>query len=148
MSVVPRPVNRASPRRAIGPASLAGLASLVGLAAPLGAAAELITTLGGVEIAEVGPNVMPGADAATAVIGATEIDLEGLMDKYAEIEPLGKRREEVQKNVRALAGRLANPAYASKAPPHLVKQTQDALAEGEKGLATVTEKIKGLGVGG
>ncbi len=114
----------------------------------LGAAADLVTTLGGVELAEVGLDVKPGADAATAVVGTTEIYLEGLIDKTAEIERLSKRRDEVEKSRGALAGRLANPGYALKAPPHLVKQTQDALAEAEKELAAVEEKLKGLGVGG
>jgi valyl-tRNA synthetase len=77
----------------------------------------------------------PVPGAARAAAAGCEIFVEGVVDEGAEKQRLARRREELTKKVGALRGRLGNEAYVSKAPPQLVKQTQDELAEAEAELA-------------
>ena len=63
-----------------------------------------------------------------------EIYIEGAVDEQAEAQRSTKRRDELTKQIAAMKGRLANAGYIAKAPPHLVKQTQDQLAEAEAEL--------------
>ena len=81
------------------------------------------------------PDLPPVEKAARATAAGCEIYIEGLVDESAEKQRNTKRREELQKQIAAMRGRLSNQAYISKAPPHLVKQTQDQLAEAEAELA-------------
>ncbi len=46
----------------------------------------------------------------------------------AEAERHAKRLADLSKTIATLEGRLANPGYAQKAPPHMVQQTKDQLA--------------------
>ncbi|QQS09609.1 MAG: class I tRNA ligase family protein [Phycisphaerales bacterium] len=46
----------------------------------------------------------------------------------AEAERHAKRLADLTKTIATLEGRLANPGYAQKAPPHMVQQTKDQLA--------------------
>lgn len=55
-------------------------------------------------------------------------ELHDAVDSGAERARLGARVEELEKSIRALEGRLANPGYTEKAPAHLVQQTRDQLA--------------------
>ena len=41
---------------------------------------------------------------------------------------LTKQIADLDKTIRTLEGRLANPGYADKAPPAMVQQTRDQLA--------------------
>ena len=78
----------------------------------------------------------PVANAARATAAGCEIYVEGLVDEAAE---KAARRQDARRtdeaDRRACAGRLANESYIAKAPPHLVQQTQDQLAEAEAELA-------------
>ena len=80
------------------------------------------------KLAAVGLNAAPPAKGARATIAGAEIYLEALVDEAAEQQRLAKREEELTKQEQALLGRLANKAYAEKAPAHLVQQTKDQLA--------------------
>ena len=73
------------------------------------------------------PSARPRADGTTysRLISAAS----------AEKRRSSKRRDKLQKQIAAMRGRLSNQAYTAKAPPHLVKQTQDQLAEAEAELA-------------
>ena len=50
-------------------------------------------------------------------------------DSGAERERLQKIISDNEKSIGTLEGRLNNPGYAQKAPPAMVKQTQDQLAK-------------------
>ncbi|MGH7214536.1 MAG: hypothetical protein ACREIT_07220 [Tepidisphaeraceae bacterium] len=84
---------------------------------------------------QVAEDLPPPTGAARAPAGRCEVYVEGLINPDAEKERTGKRREELTKQIGALKGRLSNEGYLAKAPPHLVKQTQDQLAEAEAELA-------------
>ena len=81
------------------------------------------------------PDLPPEEKASRVTAAGCEIYIEGLVDESAEKQRNAKRREELQKQIGAMRGRLGNQAYTSKAPAHLVKQTQDQLAEAEAELA-------------
>ena len=79
------------------------------------------------------------ADAIRLTAGGCEIYVEGLVDAAAEEQRITKRREELNKQIAALRGRISNESYTRKAPPHLVQQTRDQLAEAEAELAKLND---------
>jgi len=79
------------------------------------------------------------ADAIRLTAGGCEIYVEGLVDSAAEQQRITKRREELNKQIAALRGRISNESYTRKAPPHLVQQTRDQLAEAESELAKLND---------
>jgi valyl-tRNA synthetase len=95
---------------------------------------ELIETLATCQVKQVGPNLAAPAKAARASAAGVEIFIEGMADEAAEGQRLAKRREELNRQIAAMKGRLANESYIAKAPPHLVQQTKDQLAEAEAEL--------------
>ncbi len=72
-------------------------------------------------------------------------DLADALDAGAERERLEREIGEREKSVSALAGRLANPGYANKAPAHLVQQTRDQLAAAEAELEALRAQLGDLG---
>jgi len=115
------------------------------LTASLELGRALIATLGGAAVGRIGPEVEPGDQAASAVVGEVQVLIDGLVDPQAERERLEKRQVELEKQRRALEGRLANKGYVEKAPAHLVQQTRDQLAEVEQELATLASNLARLG---
>ena len=106
---------------------------------------ELIETLATTVLKDVGVTIPPVANAVSATAAGCEIFVEGLVDANAELQRLTKEAETKVKSIEALKGRLGNEAYVSKAPPHLVKQTQDQLAALEAELVKIKEALKKLG---
>jgi valyl-tRNA synthetase len=104
----------------------------------LGDNRELIELLATCQIKQIGAGLAGPANAARATAAGVEIYVENLADEAAEQQRQSKRREELTKQIGALRGRLSNEAYTKKAPPHLVKQTQDQLAEAEAELAKLS----------
>jgi valyl-tRNA synthetase len=96
-----------------------------------------LETLANVTVAEFGPNVARPADAALAIVGPREFYLHGLVDADQEKGRLGKRAEELKKQIQALEGRLGNRAYTDKAPANLVAQTRDQLTKAQAELAAI-----------
>jgi valyl-tRNA synthetase len=56
---------------------------------------------------------------------------------------LMKRQGELQKEIQTYEGRLANPGYAQKAPPHMVEETKTKLAKAHEELSAVTSRLGG-----
>jgi valyl-tRNA synthetase len=100
---------------------------------------ELVELLAICTLGQVTPNLPAPAKAARVSAAGCEIFVEGLVDEGADQERKTKRREELIKSISAMTGRLANPSYISKAPPHLVKQTQDQLADLQNELRKLDE---------
>ncbi|MGA3065294.1 MAG: valine--tRNA ligase [Tepidisphaeraceae bacterium] len=86
----------------------------------------------------------PPSDSIRSSIPGFNIYYPGLYDGEAEKNRLSKRREELVKLIQTLKGRLSNESYVAKAPPHLVKQTQDQLAEAEAELAQIDAELAKL----
>ena len=100
---------------------------------------EIVELLAICTLGQVTPNLAAPAKAARATAAGCEIFVEGLVDEGADQERKTKRREELIKSISAMTGRLANPSYTAKAPPHLVKQTQDQLADLQNELRKLDE---------
>jgi valyl-tRNA synthetase len=96
---------------------------------------EVIELLATCTVKEIRPDLPAPANSARAGAAGVEVYVEGLIDPNADAQRVSKMREEWQKKVTTLRGRMANESYMSKAPPHLVQQTKDQLAEAEAELA-------------
>ncbi|MCK6476430.1 MAG: valine--tRNA ligase [Phycisphaerales bacterium] len=67
------------------------------------------------------------------------------VDSGAERARLEKIIADSEKLIAVLEGRLANPGYAQKAPPHMVQQTKDQLAKAIAERSAAAESLKKLG---
>lgn len=76
-------------------------------------------------------------EACTMVLS----DLADAVDASAERERLTKEAADLTKSIGALEGRLANPGYVAKAPPALVQQTQQQIADAKAKLAAVQDAL-------
>jgi valyl-tRNA synthetase len=95
---------------------------------------ELIESLATVNLKDIRTDLTPPPGAARTLAAGVEI----FIDLGAPAGDTGlaeKRCAELKKLTETLRGRLSNEAYTKKAPPHLVKQTQDQLADAEAEMA-------------
>jgi valyl-tRNA synthetase len=100
---------------------------------------EMIELLAICTLGQVAPSVAAPEKAVRTTAAGCEIFVSGLVDEVADQDRKTKRREELVKSIGAMKGRLSNPSYTAKAPPHLVKQTQDQLAELQAELRKLEE---------
>jgi len=96
---------------------------------------EILDLLATCKLVDARPDLPAPANAARAIAGSAEIYVEGLIDPEAEKQRLAKKRQELENRINAMKARLANESYIAKAPPHLVQQTRDQLAQAEAELA-------------
>ncbi len=91
----------------------------------------VIELLANCSVRAIGPGVAePDGSAKTTAAGAT-LYVEGVID----VVSAEKRRGELERAIKTLQGRLANAGYIAKAPPHLVEQTKQQLADAEAELS-------------
>ncbi len=95
----------------------------------------LIELLSTAKLKAVAETIIAPAGAVRSAAGGCDIYVEGLINEEAEKQRVTKLREEKRRQVVTLQARLSNEAYIAKAPPALVKQTQDQLAEAQAELA-------------
>ncbi len=70
--------------------------------------------------------------------------IEGLVDLAALRGRLEKDIAKAEKEIKGLAGRLANPNFAGKAPPEVVAECRANLAEAEAQAALARGRLEGL----
>jgi valyl-tRNA synthetase len=92
---------------------------------------ELVELLAICQIKQIGENLAGSEKAARASAGTIAMFVEGMADEAAEQQRTAKRCEELKKQIAALRGRLSNEAYIKKAPPKLVDETKQQLADAE-----------------
>ena len=82
-----------------------------------------------------------------AVSGELQVllPIEGLVDLDALRGRLEKDIAKADKEIKGLAGRLANPNFAGKAPPEVVAECQANLAEAEAQAALARQRLADLG---
>lgn len=95
----------------------------------------MIESLATCTIATIADGLTPPPGAVRASANGCEIYVEGLSDPAAEQQRLAKRRDDLTKEIAAMEGRLSNTGYIAKAPPKLVEETQQKLAEAKAELA-------------
>lgn len=93
-----------------------------------------VQQLAGVRFVDAGE----AATAARVIAAGIELEVLGVVDQAAEAQRLSRRRDELKKLIATLEQRLASPAYVEKAPPTLVAQTRQQLAEARDELARLS----------
>jgi valyl-tRNA synthetase len=108
--------------------------------------APFITQLATVGKLEYGPDVTKPKQAATQVHADFEVyvSLEGLIDVAKETERLEKQQTEKTRALQAIRGKLANTNFVDRAPPDIVQQARDQVAELEGQLRIIEETLKDL----
>ncbi|MEO0515040.1 MAG: class I tRNA ligase family protein, partial [Planctomycetota bacterium] len=104
----------------------------------------LISSMTNTTIVAIGPDTAKPEHAAvvTAPLGEGYLHVE--VDTDAESDRLTKRKDELEKSIKTMDGRLSNEKYTSKAPAHLVQQTRDQRAAAAAELERVVEQLSGL----
>jgi len=121
------------------------------LAAVLQAATADITALTRAESVQVldpaAAEANPAAKALAGVSGELQVllPIEGLVDLEALRARLQKDIAKADKEIQGLAGRLANPNFAGKAPPEVVAECKANLAEAEAQAALARKRLADLG---
>jgi valyl-tRNA synthetase len=115
--------------------------------------ATLIQTLAGVETIAGKPAeaAMPSAQPESGHVRFTfegaeyaASNLADAVDPSAERARLAKLIAEKEKSIATMQARLANPGYAAKAPPAMVKQTQDQIAKDQADVETARQTLASL----
>ena len=71
-------------------------------------------------------------------------DLSGAIDVGAERARLAKARAAAEKEQSVNAGKLANPAFADKAPEPVIAKVRDRLAAAEADIARIRAALEAL----
>jgi valyl-tRNA synthetase len=98
---------------------------------------SLIENLAVCKVLDVAADLPCPPNCARATASGCDLYAHNLIDANAQEQRLAKRRDELMKQRAALKGRMTE-TYVAKAPPQLVKQTQDQLAEIEAELARLS----------
>ena len=87
-----------------------------------------------------------GEKGSTLVAGDITIflPLGGMVDVEAEITRLQKQLAGTEKRIKSTEARLSNEKFISKAPPHVVAQARQTLAELQTQRAKLVEQIEAL----
>jgi len=121
------------------------------LAAVLQAATADITALTRAEGVQVLDPAAAAANPATKALAAVSgelqvlLPIEGLVDLEALRARLEKDIAKADKEIQGLAGRLANPNFAGKAPPQVVAECQANLAEAQAQADLARQRLADLG---
>lgn len=108
--------------------------------------APFIKQLAGVGTLECGPTVSKPAQAASHVTAEFEVyvSLKGLIDPAAETKRLEKQLADKRKALQNAEAKLANENFVKNAPPEIVQQLRDQIAELKKQIETIEQNIKDL----
>jgi valyl-tRNA synthetase len=105
-----------------------------------------ITSLATVSRFECGPGVTKPPQPATHVHPDFEayVSLRGLIDVDAEIKRGEKQLAEKQKHLQSARAKLENPNFVDKAPPEVVQQQRDLVADLEKQIQVIEANLRDL----
>lgn len=70
------------------------------------------------------------------------LPMAGLFDANKEQQRLQKQQAKLEKDLQGLQGRLKNPKFVQNAKPEVVREAQQAAAEGEQKLAQIQQKMQ------
>jgi valyl-tRNA synthetase len=95
--------------------------------------AEVLKLLLNAEALEMDPNHEPkkGTPSIHSELGDLYLPLEGLVDVAAEKARLTKELEKIESEITRAGQKLSNPNFTSKAPPQVLQDHQQRLAEWE-----------------
>jgi valyl-tRNA synthetase len=89
-------------------------------------------------------DALPEADAPVSLVGAFKLMLKVEIDKAAEKVRLEKERTRVDGEITKARGQLSNSKFVDKAPPAVVAQLRERLANFEKTLADIDTQLAKL----
>ena len=87
----------------------------------------------------------PAAAAPVAVVGEARLCLYMEVDVAAEKIRLGKEVARLQNEIAKAQGKLSNEAFVAKAPPAVIAQERQRVADFEATLQKVEDQLKRLG---
>jgi valyl-tRNA synthetase len=110
------------------------------------ALAPFIAALAGVGRLESGPDTVKPKQSATAVHQEFEayVSLAGLIDVKAELARLEKKKAEILRVLQGARAKLANSNFVDKAPPEIVQQVRDQVADLQAQLQVIEENLRDL----
>ncbi|MBY0457123.1 MAG: class I tRNA ligase family protein, partial [Gemmataceae bacterium] len=116
------------------------------VAAELNALGAFIGPLAGIANLSAGPNLTKPKQAGGLVKPDFEayVSLAGLIDVAAEIKRLEKQIADKRKSLEGTKAKLANEKFVSGAPPEVVQQQRDLVADTEKQIAAMEENLADL----
>jgi valyl-tRNA synthetase len=84
--------------------------------------------------------------AATALLGDMRllVPMKGLIDVEAERARLTKQQDKVMIDLQRSSGKLSNEKFVNNAPPEVVTQERERIAEFERTIAQLTEQLEKL----
>jgi valyl-tRNA synthetase len=108
--------------------------------------APFITSLAGVAKLECGPDVLKPRQAAGHVVPDFEayVSLVGLIDVPKEIERLTKQLAEKRKHLQGTQAKLNNTSFVDKAPPEVVQQQREQVAELQNQIQALESNLQEL----
>jgi valyl-tRNA synthetase len=108
---------------------------------------EVIRLLLNAEALTVDPNYEPakGTPVVRSALGELFLPLEGLVDIEAERGRLTKELEKIRSEIAKAEQKLANSAFTQKAPPHVLQEHQNRLADWMAKLDHVRNALERLG---
>lgn len=110
-------------------------------------AERVLKRLGMCEAFEIGTQVAKPADAMTRVLTGIEVyvPVTGLVNLEVERKRLGKERDDLDKYIRQIEGKLQNEKFVANAPANVVAQERARLAELQEKLAAIARNLADLG---
>jgi valyl-tRNA synthetase len=108
--------------------------------------AEVLKLLLNAEALEIDANYVPkkGTPADHSDLGDLFLPMEGLIDVAAEKARLTKELEKTESEISKAEQKLNNPNFTSKAPPHVLQQHQQRLAEWQAKRERVKRALESL----
>ncbi len=107
-------------------------------------AAKLKTLIGAKEIEILSEKSESVGASAVTPLGTLSLDTTGLIDVEAETKRLTKELEKLDKAVAAGTAKINNPAFASKAPAHILEGAKKQLAETQAKRDEVAKLLESL----
>lgn len=105
---------------------------------------DLLVTMASVESVEIAADVQRSPDAATAVVGAVEVYIPGVIDPDKERARLTKQREQLSSRINGSRRKLENENFLHKASLNVVQKERDRLAECESQMENVEAALVAL----
>jgi valyl-tRNA synthetase len=103
----------------------------------------LLLRLAGLENVNVLPEAATAPPAAAALVGELTllVPMAGLIDPAAEADRLGKRIKKIQGEIQKAQGKLGNASFVASAPPAVVAQERERLADFGQQLAGMERQL-------
>jgi valyl-tRNA synthetase len=105
--------------------------------------AALLTRLAGLESIRILEASEAAPPAASALVGDLTllVPMAGLIDPAAELDRLGKRCKKTQQEIDRARNKLANDNFVRSAPPEVVTQERERLADFERTLVSLERQL-------